>query len=57
MIVPELPSDIRELKERVGRFVEAEVYPLEQAIAVQGAIDFAEVDALGAKRAQPGSRC
>ena len=30
VIVPELPSDIRELKERVGRFVEEEVYPLEQ---------------------------
>ena len=32
MIVPELPAEIRELKQRVGGFVEAEVYPLEQRI-------------------------
>jgi len=54
LIVPELSSDIRELKERVGRFVEAEVYPLEQAIAEQGAIDFAEVDALRRKARAAG---
>ena len=44
MIVPELPREIRELKERVGRFVEEEVYPLEQRIAERGSIDYAEVD-------------
>jgi alkylation response protein AidB-like acyl-CoA dehydrogenase len=46
MIVPELPADIAELKARVGRFVELEVYPLEQRIAERGSIDAAEVDAL-----------
>ncbi len=54
MIVPELPSDIRELKDRVGRFVEAEVYPLEQAIAEAGAIDVADVDALRRKARAAG---
>ena len=33
MVVPELPADVRALKEEVGRFVEAEVYPLETRIA------------------------
>ena len=39
MIVPELPAEIRELKERVARFVEQEVYPLEERIAERGSID------------------
>ena len=39
MIVPELPPEIRELKERVGRFVEQEAYPLEERIAERGSID------------------
>jgi alkylation response protein AidB-like acyl-CoA dehydrogenase len=46
VIVPELPAEIRELKERVGRFIEAEVYPLEAKIAESGTIDPADVDAL-----------
>ena len=46
MIVPELPADIRELKDRVRRFVEQEVYPLEARIAETGSIDHDEVDAL-----------
>jgi len=54
VIVPELPSDIRELKERVGRFVEDEVYPLEQQIAERGSIDHAEVDALRRKARAAG---
>jgi alkylation response protein AidB-like acyl-CoA dehydrogenase len=49
VIVPELPAEIRELKERVGRFVEAEVYPVEQRIAERGSIDYAEVDDLRRK--------
>ena len=49
MIVPELPVDIRELKERVGRFVELEVYPLERVIAERGSIDGAEIDDLRRK--------
>ena len=44
MVVPELPPDIAELKERVGRFVAEEVFPLEEKIAAAGAIDFAAVD-------------
>src|SRR5262249_13973558 len=54
VIVPELPSEIRELKERVGRFLEDEVYPLEQRIVEQGSIDYAEVDALRRKARDAG---
>ena len=54
MIVPELPADISELKERVGRFLEAEVFPLELAIAERGAIDAAEVDELRRKARAEG---
>src|SRR5262245_65812589 len=54
MIVPELPPEIRELKERVGRFVEAEAYPLEERIAERGSIEPAEVDALRAKAREAG---
>ena len=46
MVVPELPPDLRALKEAVGRFVEEEVYPLEDRIAERGTIDPAEVDEL-----------
>jgi alkylation response protein AidB-like acyl-CoA dehydrogenase len=54
VIVPELPAEIRDLKQRVGRFVEAEVYPLEQRIVERNAIDPAEVDALRAKARAAG---
>ena len=54
MIVPELPTEIQELKERVGRFVEAEVYPLEQRIVELGAIDYAELEELRAKARAAG---
>ena len=37
--VPELPADVRELKERVSGFLEREVYPLEQRVAEAGRID------------------
>ena len=33
LVVPELPADIRALKERAARFVEEEIYPLETRIA------------------------
>ena len=56
MIVPELPADIRELKDRVRRFVEQEVYPLEARIAESGSIDHDEVDALRRRRARRGLR-
>jgi alkylation response protein AidB-like acyl-CoA dehydrogenase len=49
MIVPELPADIQALKEAVGRFVEAEVYPLEVRVAESGSIDPDELDALRKK--------
>jgi acyl-CoA dehydrogenase len=49
VVVPELPAEIRELKERVARFVEEEAYPLEERIAERGSIDAAEVDALRKK--------
>jgi alkylation response protein AidB-like acyl-CoA dehydrogenase len=54
VIVPELPADIAELKERVGRFVETEVYPLERAIAERNGIDPEEVDALRRKARDAG---
>jgi acyl-CoA dehydrogenase len=46
VIVPELPADIRALKERIGRFLEDEVYPLEAVIAERGTIDPVEVNEL-----------
>jgi acyl-CoA dehydrogenase len=54
VVVPELPPEIRELKERVARFLEEEVYPLEQRVAVSGTIDEAEVDALRRKARAAG---
>jgi len=54
LIVPELPDDIRELQERVGRFLEAEVYPVEFSIAERGSIDPAEVDELRRKARAEG---
>jgi len=54
MIVPELPEDIRLLKEAVGRFVEAEVYPVEERIAQRGSIDHDELAALRAKAREAG---
>jgi len=49
VIVPELPADIRELKDAVGRFVESDVYPFEQRIVELGAIPADELAALRAK--------
>jgi acyl-CoA dehydrogenase len=54
VIVPELPSEIRELKERVGRFVEDEIYPFEQRIAAEGAIDHPALDAIRRKARDAG---
>ncbi len=54
MIVPELPAEIAELKRQVGRFIEAEVYPVEQRIAERNEIDHGEVDALFAKARAAG---
>jgi alkylation response protein AidB-like acyl-CoA dehydrogenase len=54
VIVPELPADIRALKERVGRFVEEDVYPLEAAIAERGTIDADEVNDLRRRAREAG---
>ena len=54
MIVPELPADVRALKEAVRAFVESEVYPLETRIAGRGSIDPAELDALRRKARDAG---
>jgi acyl-CoA dehydrogenase len=54
VIVPELPDDIRALKERVRRFIEDEVYPVEAAIAERGSIDAGEVVALRQKAREAG---
>jgi alkylation response protein AidB-like acyl-CoA dehydrogenase len=54
VVVPELPPEIRELKERVGRFVEEEAYSLEERIAERGSIDADEVDALRRKAREAG---
>ena len=53
-MVPELPDDIRNLKERVQRFIEDEVYPVETAIAERGSIDGAEVETLRRKARDAG---
>lgn len=49
MIVPELPADVRALREAVGHFVETDVYPFEQRIAELGSIPHDELAALRAK--------
>jgi alkylation response protein AidB-like acyl-CoA dehydrogenase len=54
MIVPEVPEDIRALKEAVGRFVADEVYPFEDRIAAAGAIDHDELAALRRKARDAG---
>jgi acyl-CoA dehydrogenase len=54
MVVPELPEEIRALKESVGRFLEAEVYPLEMRIAERGSIDAGEVDVVRRKAREAG---
>lgn len=49
LVVPELPPDVRELKARVARFVEEEVYPVEARIAETGRIEPEWVDELRRK--------
>jgi alkylation response protein AidB-like acyl-CoA dehydrogenase len=44
LVVPELPEEIRALKERTARLIEEKVYPLEERIARRGSIDHAEVE-------------
>jgi len=54
VIVPELPADIAELKQRVGRFIEEEVYPVELRIVERNAIDPSELEELRAKARAEG---
>jgi len=54
VIVPELPADIAELKQRVGRFIEEEVYPVELRIVERNAIDPSELEALRGKARAEG---
>jgi acyl-CoA dehydrogenase len=54
VIVPELPPDVRDLKERVGRFVEEEVYPVEARIAERGSIDADAVTELRRRAREAG---
>jgi len=54
VVVPELPAEIRELKERVARFVEQEAYPVEERIVERGSIDQAEVDELRRRAREAG---
>jgi acyl-CoA dehydrogenase len=54
VIVPELPDDVRELKERIRKFVEEDAYPLEGAIAERGSIDPAEVEELRRRAREAG---
>jgi alkylation response protein AidB-like acyl-CoA dehydrogenase len=54
MVVPELSPEIQALKERAARFLEDEVYPVEQSIAVRGSIDWDEVARLRAKSREAG---
>jgi acyl-CoA dehydrogenase len=54
VIVPELPDDVRVLKEAVGRFVEDEVFPFEERIAAAGSIDPGELAALRSKARAAG---
>lgn len=52
--VPELPADVRELKERVAAFLEREVYPVEQRVAEAGRIEAAWADELRQKARAEG---
>jgi acyl-CoA dehydrogenase len=54
VVVPELPSEIRELKARAARFVEDELYPVEERIAEQGEIDRHEIHDLKDKARAAG---
>ena len=54
MVVPELPDEIRALKERVRAFVVEQAYPIEISIAERGSIDPADVEELRRKAWEAG---
>jgi acyl-CoA dehydrogenase len=53
-VVPELPEEVRALKERVAAFVEREVYPVEQRVAEAARIDPSWADDLRRKARAEG---
>ena len=53
-IVPEIPEDVRELKERIAEFVRQEIHPFEAEIAQRGEIDEEKLSALRAKARAAG---
>ena len=53
-MVPEIPEDVRELKERIARFVREEIHPFEAEIAERGEIDEEKLSALRAKARAAG---
>jgi acyl-CoA dehydrogenase len=54
VVVPELPDEIRALKERLRAFVVEEAYPIEISIAERGSIDPADVEELRRKAWEAG---
>jgi acyl-CoA dehydrogenase len=54
MIVPELPTEIRDLKARATRFVEEHLYPAEERIAETGEIDRGHIKELKKKAREQG---
>ena len=53
-IMPEIPEDVRELKQRIARFVREELHPFEAEIAERGEIDEEKLSALRAKARAAG---
>ena len=53
-VVPELDAEAREWQERARRFVETEIYPVEERVAERGEIDAAELEELRARARAAG---
>src|SRR3712207_182814 len=53
-MVPEIPEDVREIKERIAEFVRRELHPFEAEIAERGEIDEEKLGALRAKARAAG---
>jgi acyl-CoA dehydrogenase len=54
VVVPNLPAEIRALKERAARFVEEQLFPAEERIAERGEIDQDEIAVLKEKARAAG---
>ena len=54
MIVPELPAEIRELKQRVAQFLEDEIYPFETRIVQANEIDQSTLEEIRRKARSAG---